>query len=125
MIIGTVPPERAGVASGLSETGAELGGALGIALFGSIGIALYRDRMADAVPPEVSRDQAAMARDTLAGAKETAGSLPDASGTALLDAARAAFTDGLRVAALAGLVIALVTAVATGLTLRRFGEKPV
>ena len=41
LIVGTAPPERAGAASGISETGAELGGALGIALLGSIGTAVY------------------------------------------------------------------------------------
>jgi MFS transporter, DHA2 family, multidrug resistance protein len=41
LIVGTAPPERAGAASGVSETGAELGGALGIAILGSIGTAVY------------------------------------------------------------------------------------
>jgi len=36
------PPERAGAASALSETANELGGALGIAILGSIGAAVYR-----------------------------------------------------------------------------------
>src|SRR5207247_3199309 len=40
LIIGAAPPERAGGASGLSETGTELGGALGIALLGSIATAV-------------------------------------------------------------------------------------
>src|SRR5690606_8971106 len=42
LIIGSAPPERAGAASALSETSAEFGGALGIAVFGSIGVAVYR-----------------------------------------------------------------------------------
>ncbi|HSJ49835.1 MAG TPA: MFS transporter, partial [Actinomycetota bacterium] len=42
LIVGSAPPERAGAASGISETGAELGGALGIAILGSIGVAIYR-----------------------------------------------------------------------------------
>jgi MFS transporter, DHA2 family, multidrug resistance protein len=40
VVVGAVPPERAGSASGISETGLELGGALGIALLGSIGAAV-------------------------------------------------------------------------------------
>jgi MFS transporter, DHA2 family, multidrug resistance protein len=39
VVVSAVPPERAGSASGISETGLELGGALGIALLGSIGAA--------------------------------------------------------------------------------------
>src|SRR6266540_2956996 len=42
LIVSSAPPERAGAASGISETGAELGGALGIAILGSIGVAVYR-----------------------------------------------------------------------------------
>jgi DHA2 family multidrug resistance protein-like MFS transporter len=41
LIVGNAPPERAGVASAMSETGSELGGALGIAILGSIGTAVY------------------------------------------------------------------------------------
>src|SRR5262245_29366951 len=37
LVIGTAPPERAGAAGALSETSSELGGALGIAVLGSIG----------------------------------------------------------------------------------------
>ena len=42
LMVGSVPPERAGVASGLNETSADFGGALGIAVLGSIGTAIYR-----------------------------------------------------------------------------------
>ena len=45
LIVGSAPPERAGAASGISETGAELGGALGIAILGSIGVAIYRGEL--------------------------------------------------------------------------------
>lgn len=46
LIVGSAPPEQAGAASGVSETGAELGGALGISILGSISIALYRSDLA-------------------------------------------------------------------------------
>jgi DHA2 family multidrug resistance protein-like MFS transporter len=41
LIMATAPPERAGAASGISETSSELGGALGIALLGSLATAVY------------------------------------------------------------------------------------
>jgi DHA2 family multidrug resistance protein-like MFS transporter len=41
LIIGSAPPERAGAASGISETVSELGGALGIALLGTLATAVY------------------------------------------------------------------------------------
>ena len=50
MMVGTAPPERAGAAAGISETSSELGGALGIALLGAIGTAVYRGQVADTIP---------------------------------------------------------------------------
>ena len=41
LIMSSAPPERAGAASGISETASELGGALGIALLGSLATAVY------------------------------------------------------------------------------------
>jgi len=41
LIIGHAPPARAGAAAGVSETASELGGALGIALLGTLGTAVY------------------------------------------------------------------------------------
>ena len=72
LIIGSAPPERAGAASALSETSAEFGGALGIAVFGSIGIAIYRRVMIAAMPSGVPPDAAEAAKATLGGALEVA-----------------------------------------------------
>jgi DHA2 family multidrug resistance protein-like MFS transporter len=99
LIVGSAPPERAGAASGISETGAELGGALGIAILGSIGVAVYRGELADALLPGVPHDALTIARDTLGGAVGVAGQLPEEAGTALLTAAREAFTHGLQLTA--------------------------
>jgi DHA2 family multidrug resistance protein-like MFS transporter len=99
LIIGSAPPERAGAASGISETSAEFGGALGIAVFGSIGIAVYRRAMAMVVPPEVPDEAADAARDTLGGAIAAAAPLPDQLGNALVHAAQVAFIDGMQVVA--------------------------
>ncbi len=48
LIVGTAPPERAGSASAISETSAEFGGALGVAVLGSLGTLFYRFGMQDA-----------------------------------------------------------------------------
>jgi DHA2 family multidrug resistance protein-like MFS transporter len=42
LVVSTVRPERAGMAAAVTETGTELGGALGIAVLGSVGVAAYR-----------------------------------------------------------------------------------
>jgi MFS transporter, DHA2 family, multidrug resistance protein len=107
-VVAAAPPERAGAASAISETGAEIGGALGIAVLGSIGTAVYRNEVA--VPSSASPEAAEAARDTLAGAVETAEALPATAGAELLDSANAAFLSGLEVAA--GVTAALVAAIA-------------
>jgi DHA2 family multidrug resistance protein-like MFS transporter len=111
LIIGSAPPERAGAAAGISETSAELGGALGIAVFGSIGVAIYRGVLAGAVPAGVPIAAAEAARDTLAEALTVARGLPGGVGTALIEVARGAFTQGLHVTALISLIGALALAV--------------
>ena len=88
LIVGSAPPERAGAASGISETGAELGGALGISILGSIGIAIYRSDVASGLPASVPAEAATIARDTLGGAVSVAAQLPGQVGTAVLEVAR-------------------------------------
>jgi MFS transporter, DHA2 family, multidrug resistance protein len=118
LIVGAVPPERAGVASGLSETGTELGGALGIALLGSIATAVYRSQLAGAWPAGLRPRPVTAARGTLAAAVHAARRLPPRTGEPLLTAARAAFTHGLHLAVIVAGVLALALAVALGTILR-------
>ncbi|HYF12639.1 MAG TPA: MFS transporter [Actinomycetota bacterium] len=124
MIIGSAPPERAGAAAGVSETAAELGGALGIAIFGSIGVAIYRGEIAERVPEGVPAQAADVARDTLGGAVEVAGQLPDGVGTTLVDAARDAFVSGVHVSAWISVIGTLGLALLAALLLRRLGRGP-
>jgi MFS transporter, DHA2 family, multidrug resistance protein len=118
LIVGSAPPERAGAASGISETGAELGGALGIAILGSISVAVYRSELATTLPAGVPGQAAAAARDTLGGAVAVAQQLPADAGTALMAAAREAFTMGLHVTAAISAVIAVGIAVLATVLLR-------
>src|SRR6266540_3094782 len=118
LVVSSAPPERAGAASGISETGAELGGALGIAILGSIGVAIYRGELATTLPAEVPSHAAAAARDTLGGAVGVAQQLPADIGTALMAAAREAFTMGLQVTAAISAVIAVGIAVLATVLLR-------
>jgi MFS transporter, DHA2 family, multidrug resistance protein len=119
LAVGTAPPERAGAASALAETSAEFGGALGIALLGVVGTAVYRNQVADAVPAGVPPGAAATARDTLGGAVAAAGHLPDQLGAALLDAANQAFTDGLRLAFAVSAAASVAVAILAAVQLRR------
>lgn len=97
LAMSSAPVERAGSASSLMETGAEFGGALGMAVLGSIGTAIYRHDIPASAP--------AAAHETLGGALAIAGRLPGTTGDALATAAREAFTSGMQGAAIAGTVL--------------------
>jgi DHA2 family multidrug resistance protein-like MFS transporter len=99
LIVATAPPERAGAAAAISETGSELGGALGIAILGRIGAALYRARMAAAVPTGLPPEASEAARSTIGDAVAMAGQFPTQQGLILLDTARDAFTFTLQISA--------------------------
>ena len=118
MVLGAAPPERAGSASALSETSAELGGALGIAVLGSIGTAVYRGAMAGAVPAGLPADAAEAARGTLGAAVDAAGRLPAPLREDLLAAARGAFTHGFQKASAVSAVIVAALAVLVAVQLR-------
>jgi DHA2 family multidrug resistance protein-like MFS transporter len=112
LMIGSAPPERAGAAAAISETCAEFGGAMGIAILGSIGTAIYRSQMEDGAG-SLSPESAATARDTLGGALAVAETLPVDTGAILTEFARVAFVSGLQVTALVGAVVALIMAAIT------------
>jgi DHA2 family multidrug resistance protein-like MFS transporter len=119
LVMGTAPPERAGAASALSETAAELGGALGIAVLGSLGIAIYRSQLATDLPAGISSEAAKAAQETLSGAVTVAGQLPDPLGAALLGTAHEAFIQGLQLTSVIGAVVMIGLAILTVTMLRQ------
>jgi len=119
LIVGVAPPERAGAASAISETSSELGLALGIAVMGSIGTAVYRRDMADAIPGGIPAEAADGARDTLGSALAVAARLPGQLGTDLLELARAAFSHALRTTAITAVVIVTALAIIVIATLKQ------
>jgi DHA2 family multidrug resistance protein-like MFS transporter len=125
MMVGTAPPERAGAAAGISETSSELGGALGIAVLGAIGTAVYRGEVADAVPPGLPPEATKAARDTLGGAVAVGHGLPDPLSADLLDAAREAFTEGVQLVATLSAALALGAALLAAGLLRRVRRESV
>lgn len=113
IVVGSAPQERTGAASALSETSAELGGALGIAILGSLGAALYRQRMAGLSLNGVDGAALAPARSTLGGALAAAERLAPDQSAHLLRAAREAFMTGFHAVALisiAGMVFCIAVA---------------
>jgi DHA2 family multidrug resistance protein-like MFS transporter len=119
LIIAAAPPERAGAAAGISETSAELGGALGIAVLGSLGTVTYRSRMEAASLPAISGDLLTQARGTLGGAAAAATRLSGSDAALLLREARQAFVASLSVVSTICAVLVVATAIVTAVLLRR------
>jgi DHA2 family multidrug resistance protein-like MFS transporter len=111
LIISAAPPARAGAASAISETGYELGGALGTAIMGSLATAVYRAGLPVGAPDA--------ARQTLGGATATAARLPADQAEPLLDAARAAFVQGMHVTAWLGVALLTYTGLQALILLKR------
>jgi DHA2 family multidrug resistance protein-like MFS transporter len=109
MVVSAAPDDRAGTVSAVQESGAELGGAIGIALLGSVSLGLYRAGMA-AVPDAVPPGAVDAARETLAGALSAADGVPGPAAAALAELARDAFLRSYVVAE--GVAAALVCATA-------------
>jgi DHA2 family multidrug resistance protein-like MFS transporter len=117
-IIGSARPERAGAVSALAQTGAELGGALGIAVLGSLGTAIYRGIVTAAIPADMSPELSAAARDTLGGALSVASQLADPAVAATLAlTAQQGLTTAVQVTSAIAAVISILTAVAVMLYL--------
>src|SRR6266516_1106316 len=119
LIVGSAPVERAGAASAISETSSELGGALGIAVLGSIGVAVYRGMMATGIPIGVPPEAAEVARATLGGALSVAQQLPHHLRVELLDTPWDAFAESVRLTAGISAVISLAMAIIVRVWLRQ------
>jgi DHA2 family multidrug resistance protein-like MFS transporter len=119
LMVGAAPPERAGGAAGISETSAELGGALGIAVLGAVGTAVYRGQIDDAALAGAPPEAAEAAQDTLGAAVAAGDDLPGQVAPGLVDAAQEAFTQALQVAATLSALIVIGTAILAVLLLQR------
>jgi MFS transporter, DHA2 family, multidrug resistance protein len=122
LVVASAPRERAGAAASLSETSGVLGGALGIAIVGSVATAVYRDQVADTLPAGIPSEAADAARGTLGGAAGAAEQLPDQLGPALMAAASEAFTQGVHIAAAASATLMVITAILATVLLRHAGS---
>jgi MFS transporter, DHA2 family, multidrug resistance protein len=124
LIVGSAPPERAGSASAISETSAEFGGALGVAVMGSFATVIYRAMMAGADFSALPAEAAQAARGSLGAAVDEARKL-SVTDAPWLTLAREAFSDGFALccilAAFALLLLAFVSAKVYGSSDIRMG----
>ena len=108
-IMSALPASQFGVGSAVNDTTREIGGALGVAVLGSVFAAIYATRMADvaAVLPAQAAD---VVRDSLTGAAIVAAEIGGDAGATILRTAQQAFVDGMAVTAIAGVAFALAGA---------------
>ena len=129
MVLNAAPEERAGSAAAVMESFTEFGGALGMALLGTVGAAVYRGDALKLLPSWLSGGARDAARQTLGGAQEVAAQLPGGAkgeqGAQVVAAARDAFAHGMHAATAAGAVLMLLSAVlAVALLRRAAGSEP-
>jgi EmrB/QacA subfamily drug resistance transporter len=122
LIMSAVPLRQAGVGSAMNDTTRELGGALGVAVLGSLVTSTYTGAIADSVSGLPESAQAA-AESGLTGALAVASQLGP-SGVAVADAAKQAFVDGMSFAALVGAAVVTVASLLTWRLLPRSTPAP-
>jgi EmrB/QacA subfamily drug resistance transporter len=107
-IMSSVPLNRAGVGSAVNDTSREVGGALGIAVLGSIATSSYRSSVdVSGLPAEA----AAAAGESVGAAVQVAGDLRGPQGAALVEHAGVAFTNAFNTTMAAGAVVAVLSAI--------------
>jgi EmrB/QacA subfamily drug resistance transporter len=110
-IMGSLPPSKAGVGSAMNDTTRQMGGALGVAILGSIAATAYRPGIADRLAPlHLSPSAVSAAKDSVGGAVDLARSLPASIGSAVEQAAKLEFVSGMRSALLIGAGVVLIAA---------------
>ncbi|GAA2907174.1 MFS transporter [Streptosporangium fragile] len=124
MVVASAPARKAGSAAAMSETSSEFGIALGIAVLGSVGGAVYRHGLDGTLPAGLPGGAVEAVRDSLVDAVAAAERLSGSLGAEVLTAAREAFTGGLNVAGVIGTVLVVGLAAAVVGLLRGGAPRP-
>ncbi len=115
-VLASAPGDRTGAAAAIAESAQEIGGALGIAILGSVLSAVYRATLP--LPAGLPASAAHTARESVSGGVRVGAGLPGPAGRALAAAARHAFTHSMHITVLAGAALLAAGAVAALFTLR-------
>jgi MFS family permease len=99
-IMGSLPRAKAGVGSAVNDTTRQVGGALGVAILGSLLASTYRSSLGSSVSEA--------ARASVGGALAVARDMGGEQGAALARAAKSAYVDGMSVGVLVAAGVALV-----------------
>ncbi len=110
-IMGSLPRNKAGVGSAMNDTTRQMGGALGVAVIGSVLASAYRpavtSRLTDLHAPA---GVIAAARDSIGGAVQAANGLAEPLRSAVVSASQVEFVSSLRGALTVGAVVLLTAA---------------
>ncbi|WP_067468227.1 MFS transporter [Nocardia amamiensis] len=107
LVVSSAPPERAGAAAAVSETAYETGIALGVAVLGSVVMAIFRNGLDLTHVPGARADAAT---ESLGAATAFARELPETAGNAFLVSVHEAFVSGIHFAAIGTMSILLLAA---------------
>jgi EmrB/QacA subfamily drug resistance transporter len=112
-LMSAIPPAKAGVGSAMNDTTRELGGALGVALFGSIVAGQYASGIAERLAslPDDLRHVAGTSLSTAVALAQSPGQAGTEAGRAIRTAAERSFLDGFHLASLLGAAVLAVAAV--------------
>jgi DHA2 family multidrug resistance protein-like MFS transporter len=108
LVVSAAPQEQSGSASALSETAVEFGGALGIALLGSLATFLYRSGISGTLPTGTPASTIETALRGIGAASSLPRNVEGAA--ALRSAVQAAYTSAVGITFLAGAAIVLLAA---------------
>jgi EmrB/QacA subfamily drug resistance transporter len=108
-IMGSLPLAKAGVGSAVNDTTRQVGGALGVAVLGSIFTSIYSSQLTSSLAGQaLPAGVVAQAKDSVGTALQVANDLGGATGRALANAARSAFVDGFQASVRAGALVTLI-----------------
>jgi Na+/melibiose symporter-like transporter len=127
-IMGSLPRDKAGVGSAVNDTTRQFGGAVGVAVFGSLLASEYTDDVASRLSGHIPAALLGPTRDSIGGALNVARTAPDARPFAaqILDSAHRSFVHGMHTAVVVAMCVLLVAAaiVARFLPARARDEEP-
>lgn len=116
-IMGALPRDKAGVGSAVNDTTRQVGGALGVAVIGSLFSSHYMPKMADVIaasPAAVPPQMAEAIKGSIGGARSVADTIAgmgmQQQADLLMEQAKSAFVGGMHAAVLVGAIIAFVGA---------------
>ena len=123
-IMGALPRNRAGVGSAVNDTTRQVGGALGVAILGSLLSSAYAAHIAP-VLKALPAERRAEARDSIGKTMQVARETLGADALPVIQQARVAFTDAMGTVALVAAAFALLGALAVVLFLPAQGREEI